>query len=166
MDKNIIFVTGFFGAPTMQKAQALAEEKGYILKVLDKEIEKTDGRSARRICMMMGEHEYRNKEYEALKSIVEEYTSAENQSTANTTDGVVVCCGDGVLHDDMSRDLIESYELIVLGGDLTCEELWNSAKDIEDSCHAFMCFGTEEEKYSSFVKLYERQHVLFTPYII
>lgn len=166
MDKNIIFVTGFFGAPTMQKAQALAEEKGYCLKVLDKEIQKNDGRSARRICMMMGEHEYRNKEYEALKNIIEEYTPIEGSSEDKATGGIVVCCGDGVLHDDMSRELVESYDLIVLGGDLSCEELWNNAKNIEDSCHAFMCFGTEEEKRLSFVKLYERQRVLFTPYIV
>ena len=165
MSKNIIFVTGFFGAPTMQTAQALAEEKGYNLKVLDKEIEKADGRSARRICMMMGEHEYRNKEYEALKSIVDEYSSIIEASSV-ASNGIVVCCGDGVLHDDMSKELIESYELIVLGGNLSCEELWNNAKEIDDSYHAFMCFGTEEEKHSSFVKLHERQRVLFTPYIV
>ena len=164
MDNKIIFITGFFGSPVMQKAQALAKENGYDLKVLDKEIEKADGRSVRRICMMMGEHEYRNKEYEALKSIVDEYSS-EEKSDSNAK-GVVVCCGDGVLHDDMSRELIEAHKLIVLGWDFSCDELWENAKNIEDSCHAFMCFGSEEEKFSSFAKLYERQRVLFKPYII
>ena len=163
MDNKIIFITGFFGSPVMQKAQALSEEKGYAIKVLDKEIEKADGRSVRRICMMMGEHEYRNKEYEALKCIVDEYSSKSDQSSESK--GIVVCCGDGVLHDDMSRELIEAYELIVLGGDLSCDELWKNAKMIEDSCHAFMCFGTEETKRADFEKLYERQRVLFTPYI-
>ena len=163
MDNKIIFITGFFGSPVMQKAQALAEEKGYDLKILDKEIEKADGRSVRRICMMMGEHEYRNKEYESLKSIVEEYSPEKGSSVSK---GVVVCCGDGVLHDDMSRELIEAHELLVLGGDLSYDELWENAKNTEDSCHAFMCFGSDEEKYSSFTKLYERQRVLFKPYII
>lgn len=156
----------------MQRAQQLAEEHGLPLLVLDEEIEKADGRSARRICMMMGEHEYRNKEYEALKRITEctfdEKSDdalkkiAENKAS---TLGAVVCCGDGVLHDDMSREMIESHDLIVIGGDMTIDDLWESAKTIKDSTHAFMHFGTEEQQRAAFEKLYERQRVLFTPYI-
>lgn len=152
MDKKFIFVTGFFGAPLAQRAHLLAEEHGLPLISLDAEIEKADGRPVRRICMMMGEHELRNKEYEALKSLTE-------------LSPAVVLCGDGVLHDDMSRNLITSHQLVVVGGDMTCEELWENAKMIEDSCHAFMCFGSEESKQAAFEKLYERQRVLFTPYI-
>lgn len=154
MDKKLIFITGFFGAPLMQKAQQLAEEYGLPLLILDKEIEKADGRSARRICMMMGEHEYRNKEYEALNSIID-----------GDLAGAVVVCGDGVLHDDMSREIIESHELMVLGGDMTIDVLWEGAKADKDSCHAFMHFGNEEQQRAAFEKLYERQRVLFTPYI-
>lgn len=162
MENNIIFVTGFFGAPVMQKAQQLAEEKGYALLSLDEEIEKADGRSVRRICMMMGEHEYRNKEYETLKRITERPLK-EGEAPRS---GIVVCCGDGVLHDDMSRELIGSHELIVLGGDMTIDELWENAREIKDSCHAFMHFGSDEKKRTAFMDLYERQRVLFTPYII
>ena len=172
MKNNIIFVTGFFGAPVMQKAQQLAKEKGYALISLDEEIEKADGRSARRICMMMGEHEYRNKEYEALKSITEcalhedqNCALHENAGGKIPQGGLVVCCGDGVLHDDMSRELIGAHELIVLGGDMTIDELWENAREIKDSCHAFMHFGSDGEKRAAFEKLYERQRVLFTPYI-
>ena len=156
MDRKYIFITGFFGAPLMQRAQLLSEEHGLPVIVLDEEIEKADGRSVRRICMMMGEHEYRNKEYETLKKITEgEFLQS----------GAIVVCGDGVLHDDMSREILTSHELIVLGGDMTCDELWESAKLTEGSCHAFMCFGSEDEKREAFEKLYERQRVLFTPYI-
>ena len=159
MDRKYIFITGFFGAPLMQRAQLLAEEHGLPIISLDKEIEKSDGRSVRRICMMMGEHEYRNKEYEVLKNLTE------NAQADAPEKGAVVVCGDGVLHDDMSKELILKHNLIVIGGDMTCDELWQNAKMIEDSCHAFMCFGTEETKRADFEKLYERQRVLFTPYI-
>lgn len=151
MNRKFIFVTGFFGAPLLQRAQQLAEEHGLPLISLDEEIEKVDGRSVRRICMMMGEHEYRNKEYEALKNISQD---------------AVVLCGDGVLHDDMSRDLITSHELVIVGNDMSCDELWKNAKTIDDSCHAFMHFGSEEKKRAAFDDLYERQRALFTPYII
>lgn len=155
MGNNIIFVTGFFGAPLMQRAQQLAEQRNFALLSLDEEIEKADGRSVRRICMMMGEHEYRNKEYEALKKVTE----------CALEKGLIVLCGDGVLHDDMSREVIETHQLIVLGGDMSVDELWEGAKKIEGSTHAFMYFGSEEEKRAAFEKLYERQRVFFTPYI-
>lgn len=148
----------------MEKSRAIAAEQSLDLISLDEEIERTDGRSVKRICMMMGEHEYRNKEYEALKAIVTQSESASSEAI-NSTDGFVVCCGDGVLHDDMSRKLIEGYELMVVGGEESPEALWEKAKDIDDSYHAFMYFGTEEKRYKAFIDLYERQRALFTPYI-
>lgn len=81
MKRNIIFVTGFFGAPVMESAERLAKEKGYGFLSLDAEIEKEDGRSIQRICMMMGEHEYRNKEYAALLKITK---SAESDVMADS----------------------------------------------------------------------------------
>ena len=172
MERKLIFITGFFGAPLLQRAQQLAEEHDLPLISLDEEIEKADGRSVRRICMMMGEHEYRNKEYEALKNLTECALNEEDECALEEAaegetprSGAVVLCGDGVLHDDMSRDLITSHQLIVLGGDMSCDELWENAKTIEGSCHAFMHFGSEEKKRAAFDDLYERQRVLFTPYI-
>lgn len=208
-NNNIIFVTGFFGAPVMQSARQLAESRGFGLISLDAEIEKSDGRPVRRICMMMGEHEYRNKEYEALKEIISRFDdvntcagerciddnestdsscsnnrnnecddknsgstvpnkedpSADSENQDDCYSGLVVCCGDGVLHDDMSRELILQHELVIIGADMTCDELWKNAKNIDNSCHAFMYFGTEEEKSAAFAKLYERQRELFMPHI-
>lgn len=162
MNNNIIFVTGFFGAPIMQSAQHLAESRGWQLINLDAEIEKADGRSVRRICMMMGEHEYRNKEYEAIKKIAD----TNNGSDKSNEKGIIVCCGDGVLHDDMSKELIIQHELVIAGADMTCDELWENAKNTENSYHAFMHFGSEKEKHAAFAELYERQRALFMPYII
>lgn len=192
MKKNIIFVTGFFGSPIMQRARQLAGENSCPLISLDDEIERADGRSVRRICMTMGEHEYRNKEYESLKSISEGKTpasgaqaaedqsqpagaqAAEDQSQASGAQAaestapaadLVVACGDGVLLDDMSRELILGYTLVITGADMTCEALWENARTDVESCHAFMHFGTEEKRREAFEKLFERQRALFMPYI-
>ena len=151
MKPELIFVTGYFGAPIRETAERIADEKGYELISLDDEIERADGRSVLRICMMMGEHEYRNKEYELLSTIVSDAESAaagsavdvqnaggtsserdvENASSAGaagnaraaeavvsagsatkaaenaSTKNVVILCGDGVLHDELSRDIIK-----------------------------------------------------------
>lgn len=218
MKNNIIFVTGFFGAPVMQSAVQLAKKHDCPLMILDDEIEKADGRSVRRICMMMGEHEYRNKEYEAIKEILSRVEDAHTNNpisqdaccdnedehtnnhikydvccdgkekrtgcadencehsniqsvrcvdkTGNESDTeLVVCCGDGVLLDDMSRELILQHELVIISGDMTCDELWENAKLTDNSCHAFMHFGSDEEKRAAFAKLYERQRELFMPYV-
>lgn len=158
MDKELIFITGYFGAPIRKTAEAISDAKGCRLLFIDDEIEKSDGRSVLRICMAMGEHEYRNKEYEILSRIVSDFEAGSLKST-------VVCCGDGILNDEMSKDLIKKHTLIIAGEDMSTEELWkNAASDIH-SCHAFMHFGTEESRKNAFVRLYERQRHLFSSVI-
>lgn len=151
MEREIIFVMGFFGAPVMESAEQLAKEKGCGLLSLDAEIEKADGRTIRRICMTMGEHEYRNKEYEGLLRILER--TDEN--------GLVVCCGDGVLLDDMSRELIQKHSIVIIGSELSQEGLWENAVKDQDTYHAFMHFGTEEKRRAAFDALLEKQRALF-----
>lgn len=155
MKNTIVFVTGFFGAPVMQTALKIADEENLDIISLDDEIEKNDGRSVRRICMVMGEHEYRNKEYEVLKKL--------NESAGSRK--MAICCGDGVLHDEMSRDIILGHRLVIVGKDMSIDELWENAKASEGSYHAFMHFGTPEEKRNAFEKLWQRQCALFKPYI-
>ncbi len=205
MKPELIFVTGYFGAPIRETAERMADEKGYELISLDDEIERADGRSVLRICMMMGEHEYRNKEYELLSTIVSDAESAaagsavdvqsaggtssakdvENASSAGTagnakaagavvsagsakaaentsTKKAVILCGDGVLHDEMSRDIIKKHSLIIVGDDMTRDELWENAGRIKDSYHAFMHFGSDESRRKAFDELYERQRKLYT----
>lgn len=150
MNANLIVVTGCFGAPVKEKALELARQRGLPLVDLDKEITKRDGRSIRRLVMMNGEHGYRNAEYEVLKELSDDGASC------------VVACGDGVLYDEMSRDIALANELVIAGFDMTTDALWDNAKADAETYHAFMNFGSEEEKRDAFEKLIERQRALFT----
>ncbi|MGI6766605.1 MAG: shikimate kinase [Lentihominibacter sp.] len=150
----MIFVTGYFGAPVREKAEELASEQGLEVINLDKMIEAADGRSIKRICMMHGEHGYRNKEYEALKELTEGSAASDGKA--------VVLCGDGVLHDDMSREILMTKgTLVIVGENMSPEELWERAKQIDDTYHAFMFFGSESDKRKAFEGLHCRQKVLF-----
>ncbi|MCE2604108.1 hypothetical protein LH384_34015, partial [Pseudomonas aeruginosa] len=77
------------------------------------------------MCMMMGEHEYRNKEYEMLCLLAEE-------------EGIVVSCRDGVMLDEMNRDILEQNKVIVADGDISPKTLWERAKDEKGLPYAFM----------------------------
>ena len=138
MNANLVVVTGCFGAPVKETAEAIAMERGLPFVDLDQEIETRDGRSIRRLVMMNGEHGYRNKEFEILQELSEQGSSC------------VVACGDGVLYDDDSRDIILQNELIVAGKDLSKDELWAKASALGDSYHAFMSFGTDKQKRAAF----------------
>ena len=175
MSNRKIIVTGYFGAPIEETAKKLAASEGLEYISLDEEITKRDGRSIKRLVMMNGEHGYRNQEYEVLQELcgVEEEEAdtdaqageAEPKSPADdladTNAGLVIACGDGVLYDDDSREIISRHELVIAGEDMTTDELWENAKAIEDSYHAFMAFGTEEEKRAAFEQLMQRQKKLF-----
>ena len=148
---DLIVVTGYFGAPIEETARQIAESRSFALVSLDDEIVRRDGRSILRICMLEGEHSYRNKEYEILDILAK----------APSPGGIVVWCGDGVLHDDMSREIAMRGELVIAGEDMSEEELWQRARLTGGSYHAFMAFGTEDEKREKFHHLYDRQKLLF-----
>ena len=154
MNANLIVVTGCFGAPVREEAAEIACQKGLPLVDLDSEIQRRDGRSIRRLVMMNGEHGYRNLEYEILKELSEAGSPC------------VVACGDGVLYDDDSREIISENELIIAGSGLSEEELWENAKADADTYHAFMSFGTEEEKRAAFGDLIRRQRSMFEEEIL
>ena len=149
MNANLIVVTGCFGAPVREEAAEIACQKGLPLVDLDSEIQRRDGRSIRRLVMMNGEHGYRNLEYEILKELSEAGSPC------------VVACGDGVLYDDDSREIIRGCGLVIAGSGLSEDELWSKASEITDSYHAFMSFGTEDEKRSAFGDLIRRQRSMF-----
>ena len=148
MNANLIIVTGPFGAPVIETARELAAQYGLPLVDLDKEIERRDGRSIKRLVMMNGEHGYRNQEYEVLQELAEEGASC------------VVACGDGVLYDDDSRRIILENRLVIAGEGLSEEALWRTASECKDSYHAFMSFGTAEEKRAAFGDLIRRQRAM------
>ena len=163
MSNRKIIVTGYFGAPIVETARKLAAAEGLDYLSLDEEITKRDGRSIKRLVMMNGEHGYRNQEYEVLQELCgsEAEPDAPAGVEACTDSGLVIACGDGVLYDDDSREIISHHELVIAGEEMTTDELWENAKAIEDSYHAFMAFGTEEEKRAAFEQLIERQRNLF-----
>ena len=85
----------------------------------------------------------------------------QDQELAEKGQPCVIACGDGVLYDDDSRSIICENELVIAGADLSEEELWENASSCRDSYHAFMSFGTEEEKRKAFADLIRRQRLLF-----
>lgn len=149
MAHKLIFVTGYFGAPILEEARRIASCKGWEVLGLDARIEESDGRSIARLCMMGGEHAYRNAEFEEISRLCE------------AADSLVVACGDGILYDDDSRGLILRHELVIAGEDQPLEELWERARRDETTYHAFMKFGTEEEKRAKFEEHHARQQALF-----
>jgi shikimate kinase len=138
-----IFVTGYMGADTRTLAENIAAETGYELIDLDAEIEKADGRTIQRICMLMGEHEYRNKEYEMLQTI-------------KNREGVVVLCGDGIIFDDQNREVLQDNCVVLADADTDIDILWERAKDQKGLPYAFMNFGGDERK-QQFIELYEQR---------
>ncbi len=164
--RNLIFVTGYFGAPIKEEAQRIASCKGWPVLDLDAAIEEKDGRSIARICMMGGEHAYRNAEYELVEAICrkEQTEPAEQGDKINETmqnGGLVVACGDGILYDDDSRAQILQHYLVIAGQDWSIDELWEGALKEESTYHAFMKFGTADEKRAKFEEHHNRQQHLF-----
>lgn len=161
--KQLTFVTGYFGAPIRETADRLAAGKGRSVLDLDRVIEKSDGRKIARLCMMGGEHAYRNAEFDEVTRLCEEAAAGASGSedAGSESGGLVVSCGDGILYDDDTRALILQHELVIAGEDLTIEELWERAKADEATYHAFMKFGTEEEKRAKFEEHHKRQKKLF-----
>ncbi|MDO4176267.1 MAG: shikimate kinase [Bacillota bacterium] len=149
MSNKLTIVTGYFGAPVLQLAEEIAAEENCPLIDLDREIEKRDGRSIKRLVMMNGEHGYRNNEYEVLAEL------------AKADKALVLACGDGVLHDEDSRAIIAEGRLIIAGEDMSPDALWENARMQTDTYHAFMSFGTDEDKRKAFDSLLERQKKLF-----
>ncbi|MBQ6495856.1 MAG: hypothetical protein IJI74_01665 [Firmicutes bacterium] len=151
MSKPLILVTGYFGAPIEETARGIAERENFAYLSLDEEVVRRDGRSIHRLVMMNGEHGYRNTEYEILNEINED----------PDRDALVISCGDGVLYDDMSREIAQANTLVIAGEDLSTDELWERARTMGGTYHAFMFFGSDDEKRQAFERYLERQRVLF-----
>jgi shikimate kinase len=142
-----IFVTGYMGAATRELSEQIAAETGYELIDLDAEIEKADGRTIQRICMLMGEHEYRNKEYEMLQSL-------------KNREGIVVLCGDGIIFDDQNREVLADNKVVLADAGTDIDILWERAKDQKGLPYAFMNFGGDERK-KQFAELYEQRKEIY-----
>ena len=160
-ESALIFITGYLGAPIASIAREISGQRNMDILMLDEYIEKKDGRSIRRICMAGGEHGYRNLEYEAVKELVSGKQESGGSLCGKESGGLVVACGDGILYDDQTRDMILEHELIIAGEDMDIDQLWEGALKEENTWHAFMLFGSEEEKRAAFDAYIERQRTLF-----
>ena len=113
----MIFVTGYFGAPIMEEAERIASRKGWTVLDLDAKIQEKDGRSIPRLCMMGGEHAYRNAEYEAVAALCgSDYDAgheAEHEAEHDAGE-LVVACGDGILYDEAGEKLLDDHTLVAL----------------------------------------------------
>ena len=155
MKKNIIFVTGFIGSDRTGLARRLAAQNGMEYVDLDQAIEAKDGRNVRRIAMMMGEHEVRNKEYEAAKELLELASPGDGVNQQDQK-GFVVACSDGIVLDDECLSLLEQGQVVIADGDLTPEQLWEKAKADPNPAYAILLSSQEDEaeRYQRYLALY------------
>lgn len=148
----ITYVIGFIGSSRMSaglKLAALMGESETPFYDLDQKIEERAGSSIKELVMSMGEHEYRNKEYELLKEIAEEVGE----------DDAIVICGDGVVLDDDSSALLREGQICFVNDNVL--SMWTRARE-EGRCHyAFMYEEDEELSQSKFIELYERRLPLY-----
>ena len=146
MENDKIFLIGFIGAPTASVGEKISKELGYDFFILDKLIEEKDGRSIKKIIMMMGEHEYRNKEYEILK----EYSQKNS---------FVMAIGDGALHDDMNMELLKSNPTYFIEEPL--DSLWKNILNKKNHHYAFLYDENREIAFDKFKDLYNLRLPLY-----
>ena len=160
MKKNIIFVTGFIGSDRAGLARQLAAQNGMEFVLLDQEIEAKDGRSVRRIAMSMGEHEVRNKEYEAVKDLLTREESAAHDN-ASARSGFVVACSDGIVLDDECLSLLVQGQVVIADEGLTPEQLWEQAKADPIPAYAFLSEDNETQQYQRYLALYHARMPIY-----
>lgn len=147
-----MYVTGFIGARRQALARQLSEARGLPFVDLDLAIEARDGRTVQRIARTMGEHEVRNKEYEALAAL-------------NPAEGVVVAVSDGAVLDDECRALMEQGEIVIADAGLTPAELWEQACQDPAPVYAFLLDGDSEAGYRKFLELFEVRMPIYRRYL-
>ena len=136
-----VFITGFIGSDRLGAGKSIADSLGFKLLVLDDLIVEKDGRPLKKIIMMMGEHDYRNKEYEILK----EYDKEKE---------FVMVCGDGVVLDDMCLEFLKKNPTFFL--DEPIELLWSRARNDNSLLYAFLQSEDKDlalQKFCGFYKI-------------
>jgi len=163
----VIYVIGYIGSDRMTAARAASEEYGVPLYDLAAEIEQRDGRTIRRMVITMGEHELRNKEYEALTAILKE--CGEPCGTVSA----VVCCTDDLILDPMSTVLVRAGKVIVADDpaaadcseeailDEMFERAIKQAPDDQSLHYAFLLDPDRAAAREKFRKLYEHRRPLY-----
>ena len=174
----VIYVIGFIGSDRMAVARAASEQHGVPLYDLAAEIEERDGRTIRRMVITMGEHELRNKEYEALTAILQELGEPTEPDPApicsrgstpadaagrTAAYSAVICCSDDTILDPMSADLVRAGKVIVTKepADTMFERAIAQAPDDDSIHYAFLLDPDKDAARVKFMKLYEQRRPLY-----
>ncbi|MBE6031342.1 MAG: hypothetical protein E7225_07100 [Clostridiales bacterium] len=147
------FIIGYIGSDRLGKGKELAEELGCPVLVMDDEIERLDGRKIFRLVMVNGEHAYRNAEFEMLSKLVDpayDHGLAKDEDYPET---MVVVCGDGIILDEMSLEILEKQTCVFVDEDP--EVLWERVKDDSTIPYFFMASFNQEEKKKNFLDFHE-----------
>jgi len=141
-----LFIIGFIGSDRMSIGEKAANLLGYELLVLDDLIVKKDGRPLKKIIMSMGEHEYRNKEYD----ILEPYCKEKN---------FVMVCGDGVVLDEMCIAILKNNPTLFV--DEPLELLWSRVKNDQTILYSFLEDTSKPSVFNKFSELYQLRLPLY-----
>jgi len=154
-----VFVIGFMGTARKEKAMELAQEKNIPYLDMDEEIQRLDGRSILRLCMTMGEHAYRNKEFELLSKLADEAFDIGMAAKETYPEELVVSCGDGIILDDECYEILKNSEVVLVDDDP--EKLWEVAKEDKNLPYAFLHVGNKDEQKQKFIEFYELRKELY-----
>ena len=174
---NRIFLIGYMGSGKTTVSQILSEKTGFSCVDMDQEIEKAEGMPIRKMFIIHGEHEFRNKESELLDKLcnvsnaidvmVGEDTGTQKvldkvskyESFANSTENLIVSCGGGVILDDLNRTILKGQCTIFL--EAKPETLFQRVNGDTNRPFAFMDVRDEKERLQKFLDLYKKRETLY-----
>jgi shikimate kinase len=174
---NRIFLIGYMGSGKTTVSRILSEKTGASCIDMDQEIENAEGMPIRKIFILYGEHEFRNKESELLdklchvKSAVD-ILAGEDTGTQKVLDKVskyeafslmdeelIVSCGGGVILDDLNRQILHRQYTIFL--ETSPETLFGRVNGDANRPFAFMDITDENERREKFLGLYKKREPLY-----
>lgn len=170
---NRIFLIGYMGSGKTTVGEVLSQQTGFRLVDMDKEIEGVEGMPIRKMFMLFGEHEFRNKEAELLDKLCN-ITSAADVMTGgegaiakmieraskyaafeNLEGGTIVSCGGGIILDDLNCTILKDQCTIYLEG--SPKLLFERVKEDDNRPNAFMDVTDEEARLTQFQDRYEQR---------
>lgn len=172
INENLLLI-GYMGSGKTTVAKALSHMTGFRVIDMDEEIESIEGMPIRKMFMLYGEHEFRNKESELLDklcnitSAVDVMSGGEGAiakmkekaskyaSFENLKEPVIVSCGGGIILDDLNRTILKKQCTIFLKGDPKL--LFERIKEDSNRPNAFLDIMDEEERLNQFLNRYEHR---------
>lgn len=174
---NRIFLIGYMGSGKTTVSKILSRKTGAPCIDMDQEIEKAEGMPIRRMFILYGEHEFRNKESELLDKLCHVESAAdimagERTETQKVLDKVsryeafshrnedlIVSCGGGIILDDLNRQILNRQYTIFL--EANPETLFERVNGDAGRPFAFMDIDDENERRQKFLELYKKREPLY-----